>query len=200
MRLAALGGVLEGVDAIEPHAVGARAIGIEIGQRRHLAAGVPFLAARHAGMAADAGVEIDDEAELFCRSRPAGWSLARSRARGGRRRQSELSRAGGQSGRCGECRELRLGKSAIRRACSGAIAHPQVEPGRLPGDGIAVGVARGRRGRAAASSADGVVEQEARAWLPAHRARASRRRAACRSRSRSRPCRGSRHRPARPGP
>ena len=41
------------------------AIRVEIGQRRRVAAGVPFLARGGAGMAADADVEVDDEAELF---------------------------------------------------------------------------------------------------------------------------------------
>ncbi len=53
--------LLIGMDAVEPDAVGAAAIGLHVGQRRHVAAGVPFLAARHAGLAADAGIEVDDE-------------------------------------------------------------------------------------------------------------------------------------------
>jgi hypothetical protein len=55
----------EAVDAVEPHAVRMRAVGIAVGQRRRVAAGVPFLAVHGAGMATDARVEIDDEAELF---------------------------------------------------------------------------------------------------------------------------------------
>jgi hypothetical protein len=39
-------------------------------RRPRCPAGVPLLARRGAGLAADAGVEIDDEAELFARGRP----------------------------------------------------------------------------------------------------------------------------------
>ena len=56
---------LEGMDAVEPHAPGAVAIGAEIGQRSHVAAGVPFLARRRASMAPDANVEVDHKPELF---------------------------------------------------------------------------------------------------------------------------------------
>jgi hypothetical protein len=58
---------LKTVDAVEPDAVGLGAVGVEIGQRRRDAAGVPFLAVDRAGMAPDADVEIDDEAEPPCR-------------------------------------------------------------------------------------------------------------------------------------
>src|SRR4029077_3344530 len=53
------------MDAIEPDAVGVFAVGLVIRQRRVMAAGVPLLAVHRAGMATDAGVEIDDEAELL---------------------------------------------------------------------------------------------------------------------------------------
>src|SRR4029077_13972068 len=56
---------LEGVDAVEPDAPGARTIRVEIGQRPHMAGGIPFLAGRGAGLAADADVEVDDEPELL---------------------------------------------------------------------------------------------------------------------------------------
>src|SRR5688572_16626827 len=59
--------MFERVDAVEPDAVGFAAIGIDVGQRRHMATGVPLLAGGHAGLAADAGVEVDDEAELSFR-------------------------------------------------------------------------------------------------------------------------------------
>ena len=59
--------VLIGVHAVEPDAVGMPAKGIDVGQRRHVAAGVPFLAGRHAALAADSCVEVDDEPELFLR-------------------------------------------------------------------------------------------------------------------------------------
>jgi hypothetical protein len=54
---------LVAVDAVEPGARRVHAIGVDVGQRRGVAAGVPLLAAHHAGLAADAGVEVDDEAE-----------------------------------------------------------------------------------------------------------------------------------------
>src|SRR5207237_3418270 len=57
--------VLEGMDAVEPHAPGTIAIGVEIGQRSHVPTGIPFLAGGGAGMAADAQIEIDDEPQLF---------------------------------------------------------------------------------------------------------------------------------------
>src|SRR5204863_9042313 len=57
--------LLEGMDAVEPHPPGAIAIGVEIRQRRHVAAGVPFLAGGGAGVAADAQIEVDNEPEFF---------------------------------------------------------------------------------------------------------------------------------------
>src|SRR5205814_9662805 len=56
---------LERMDAVEPYAPGVVAIGVEIGQRSHVAAGIPFLASRRAGVAADADVEIDDQPQLL---------------------------------------------------------------------------------------------------------------------------------------
>src|SRR3712207_3487004 len=52
-----------GVDAVEPHALGARGVGVEVRQRRAVAGGVPLLAVHRAGLASDAGIEVDDEAE-----------------------------------------------------------------------------------------------------------------------------------------
>src|SRR5947208_8353992 len=60
-----LGDVLVAVHAVEPDAVDMAAIGIDVGQRRHVTAGIPFLAGGDAGLAADAGVKIDDEAEFL---------------------------------------------------------------------------------------------------------------------------------------
>ncbi len=57
--------LLEGMDAVEPDAVGLGAIGLEIGERPGAAAGVPLLAIDRAGVTADADVEIDDEPELL---------------------------------------------------------------------------------------------------------------------------------------
>jgi hypothetical protein len=56
---------LKGVDAVEPHAPGILPIGIEIGQRRHVAPGIPFLAGSGTGMTANANVEVDHEPEFF---------------------------------------------------------------------------------------------------------------------------------------
>src|SRR5688572_2576433 len=58
---------LEAVDAVEPDAGGRVAPGLVVGQRRHVAAAVPFLAIDRAGVAANADVEVDDEAELAVR-------------------------------------------------------------------------------------------------------------------------------------
>ena len=55
------------VHAIEPDPQRLLAVRIFIGQRSELAAVVPFLAGDRAGMAADAGVEVDDEAEFLRR-------------------------------------------------------------------------------------------------------------------------------------
>ena len=55
----------EGMDAVEPHALLFRPIGIEVRERRHMAARVPFLAVDGAGMAADADVQVDDQAQFF---------------------------------------------------------------------------------------------------------------------------------------
>src|SRR6266571_2186863 len=55
----------ERVHAIEPHAPGFGLIGTELRQRPGFAERVPLLAAHHAGVAPDAGIEIDDEPELL---------------------------------------------------------------------------------------------------------------------------------------
>src|SRR5690348_5462475 len=59
------GADLEGVDAVEPNAVGLGIVRREVGERPGAAAGIPLLAGDGAGMAADADIEIDDEAELL---------------------------------------------------------------------------------------------------------------------------------------
>src|SRR3546814_2429307 len=63
--------LLEAVEEVEPDAGRIGAVGIVVGQRRGMAAHVPFLAVYGAGMAADADVEIDDEAQLPAGAR--GW-------------------------------------------------------------------------------------------------------------------------------
>ncbi len=64
---AALRHHLEGVHAVQPGTGNVGAIGVLIRQRSAVAAGVPLLAVDHAGMAPDADVEVDDEAELLRR-------------------------------------------------------------------------------------------------------------------------------------
>ena len=54
---------------VEPHPMRLGAVGIGIGQGAEVAAVVPFLARDRAGVAADAGVEVDHEAELSRRWR-----------------------------------------------------------------------------------------------------------------------------------
>src|SRR5690606_17612958 len=51
--------------AVEPDAAWLGAVRIGVGQWAEVAAVVPFLARDRAGVAADAGVEVDDEAELL---------------------------------------------------------------------------------------------------------------------------------------
>src|SRR5690606_11692353 len=60
---------LVAVHAVEPHALRLLAVRTFVGQRPGDAAGVPFLAAGRAGMAADAGVEVDHQPELLLRWR-----------------------------------------------------------------------------------------------------------------------------------
>src|SRR5260221_7684541 len=70
---------LERMDAVEPDAVRLGAVGCQIGERPGVAAGVPLLAGDGAGVAADADVEIDDQAELLRRCvRRKGRHCARS--------------------------------------------------------------------------------------------------------------------------
>ena len=135
---------LIGMHAVEPGAVRIAAVGVLVGQRRRIAAGVPFLAARRAGLTADAGVEIDHQAELLVGVRPAALVMAPAR-RGERRRMQRL--------------ELRQGFAGlVRRGLLDADA--QVVPRRLAGDRIAVGeaVAAFALGQ---QFSDQMVEQEA---------------------------------------
>ena len=96
------------MDAVEPNPPGAGAIGVEIGQRPHMAAGIPFLAGSRTGLAADADVEVDDEPELF---------LARPRLR--QRRHAMLLCA----------RRPRISRySCPRRPFGERVALPRVDP------------------------------------------------------------------------
>ena len=61
------------VDAVEPGAGGIRAIGVHVVQGCGIALRVPLLAGGGAGLAADTGVEVDDETELF----GGGWRKRR---------------------------------------------------------------------------------------------------------------------------
>ena len=163
---------LVGMHAVEPGAVRIAAVGVLVGQRRGIAAGVPLLAACRAGLAADAGVEIDHQAELLAGAFPAALVMARPRRRQ-RRRMQRL--------------ELRPGFARlVRRGLLDADA--EVVPRRLAGDRIAVGeaVAALALGQ---QLGDEMIEQEAARRLPARRRRARPRRRAGRSRSRSTPCR-----------
>ena len=101
--------LLVGVDAVEPDAVGVAGIGIDVGERRHVAAGVPFLAARHAGLAADAGVEVDDEAELFLGRAAAGSSSHRLAQAAELGAEGHPARSRGKAGRRLERRKLWFG-------------------------------------------------------------------------------------------
>ena len=163
---------LVGVHAVEPGAVRIAAVGVLVGQRRGIAAGVPLLAACRAGLAADAGVEIDHQPELLCGVFPAGWSW-RGLRRGMRRRMQRL--------------ELREGFAGfVRRGLLDADA--EIVPGRLAGDRIAVGeaiaaLALGQQ------LGDEMIEQEAARRFRRVGDRARPRRRAGRSRSRSTPCR-----------
>jgi hypothetical protein len=55
------------VDPVEPGAVRVSAIGVDVRERGTIATGIPLLAARDTGMAPDAGIQIDDKAELLVR-------------------------------------------------------------------------------------------------------------------------------------
>ena len=77
---AGVGDGLEAVDVVEEGAIGVGAVGVAVGEGREAAARrVPFLAGDDAGVAADAGVEVDDEAE-----RPFGRSWQGGHARPGK--------------------------------------------------------------------------------------------------------------------
>ena len=54
----------KGLHPVEEGAVGVRRVGVEVGQGAGGAGGVPLLAAGHAGVAADAHIEVDDQGEL----------------------------------------------------------------------------------------------------------------------------------------
>ena len=54
-----------GMHAVEPNAFLGCGIRVLIGQRPHMAAGVPFLAIRRASMAADTGIQINHQAKLL---------------------------------------------------------------------------------------------------------------------------------------
>ena len=66
---------LERVHAVEPDAPGAgvlailafgAGIGVPIGHRGGMAAGIPFFAIHRAGVTADADIQVDDQTELGC--------------------------------------------------------------------------------------------------------------------------------------
>src|SRR5262245_23568545 len=55
---------LKSVDAIKPGAMRIGAVGVLIGERGRIPASIPFLAAGRTGVAPDAGIEVDDQAQL----------------------------------------------------------------------------------------------------------------------------------------
>src|SRR5690606_38080551 len=69
LRGRGIGFELVAVHAVEPHALRILAVGPLVGQRPGDAAGVPFLAAGRAGVAADAGIEVDHQPEFLLRWR-----------------------------------------------------------------------------------------------------------------------------------
>ena len=73
---------LVGVHAVKPDPIGIGTIRVVVAELTRIGAGVPFLAVDRAGMAPDAGIEIDDQTEFFVR-RLAGsdWSCAVSATR-----------------------------------------------------------------------------------------------------------------------
>src|SRR5690606_24274418 len=73
---------LVAVHAVEPHAGRFAAVGLLVRQRAGDAAAVPFLAAGGAGVAADAGVQVDYQPELLLRGR---WQCGHGRLRWRRR-------------------------------------------------------------------------------------------------------------------
>ena len=82
---AGVGDRLEAVDVVEEGAIGVGAVGVAVGEGREAAARrVPFLAGDDAGVAADAGVEVDDEAEGLFGRRLAGRSCKVRKIRGER--------------------------------------------------------------------------------------------------------------------
>ena len=109
------------------------AVRIVVRQRRVMAARVPFLAVHRAGVAADAGVEVDDEAELF-RSRQRLRQASHSRCLSAnfrfapkRKMWGRLGLNGGVMG--GMCGNVSLG---LRRRAA-LDAYGQIEPRRLTG-------------------------------------------------------------------
>ena len=104
------------VDAVEPDAVDVAAVRIDVGQRRHVSAGVPFLAGRHARLAADASVEVDDEAKfLVGGGGEAGHSAA---SRLARKSAPKASFSAGAE-KCGGCTN-RSNCGSVKPASSGA--------------------------------------------------------------------------------
>ena len=64
LRLAGPLRYLIGMDPVQPRSHRGGAIGVLVGKRRTITSGIPFLAIDHAGLTADADIEVDDEAKL----------------------------------------------------------------------------------------------------------------------------------------
>ena len=163
------------VNAVEPRALGRCAIGVFVVERRRIALRVPFLAGGGAGLAADAGVEIDDEAELL---------LTGLRLREARSCAPPVPRCPKPI----QYRELRRADLASRLSAF-SMLHPQIIPGRLAGDRIGIGIAIAAIALGE-KLGDQVVEQKAFLRFRRIGREAPRRPSACRWHSRSTPCAG----------
>jgi hypothetical protein len=125
---------LVAVHPVQPGAARFGTVGVLIGQRRRVAAGVPFLAADHACLAADAGVEIDHQAKAT--GRRGRGQAGHRRARNSRPYLEITGRAGRPAGgRSG----VNCGPGVGRRRA--LDAHAQIVPGRLTGHRVGIGVA-----------------------------------------------------------
>ena len=132
---------LEGLHAVEERAGGILAVRLEVGERTRRARRVPFLARRHAGVAADADVEVDDEGELGHRSFAASGEVRVPPRRRGAPCPALPAppRTAAMSSR---------GSPALRRV----DAHAHVVPRGLARDRVGVGRSGRSRRRAGSSS------------------------------------------------
>ena len=118
---------LEGLHAVEERAGRIVVVRVEVGERPGATRRVPFLAARDAGMAADADVEIDDERELAAAHR-----VRSPLAAAGEDTRSQRGRVVASAGRRRHRRELRPRDLPARRPrpCRSARGRRTTPPGR----------------------------------------------------------------------